>query len=164
MAGRFFYTAQLFAQSIKFMERFFKGTIHGNDDMKEADYLRLKLIIDEVHNETLFNLQQRREIWQATHELLRSLDWKPKVALNSKGFRDRRRMKSSKVPHGIFQNQQDIKELDESGWPGKDYIQHLDRTMPNFGRAAETGVDGARDQFISSCVSLWATYVNDYRD
>jgi hypothetical protein len=163
VAGRFFYTAQLFAQSIKFMERFFQGTIHGNDDMKEADYLRLKLIVDEVHDETLFNPQQRREIWQATHELLRSLDWKPKVDVNSKGYRGKGRMKSSNVPPGTFQNQQDIGELDEFGWPGKDYIQHLDRTMPNFGSAAVMGFDGARDQFLSSSVSLWAAYVNEYR-
>jgi hypothetical protein len=79
VAGRFFYTAPLFAKSIKFMERFFQGTIHGNDDIKEADYLRLRLIVDEVHDETLFNPKQRREIWQAIHELLRSLVWKPKV-------------------------------------------------------------------------------------
>lgn len=145
------------------MERFFLGTIYGNDDMKEADYLRLQLIVDKVHDETFFNPQQRREIWQATHELLRSLKWKAKIDANSKKSHGRGRNESPKVTPGIFQDQQDIGELDKFEWPGEDYIKHLDKTMPNFGSAARMGFGGARNQFISSCVSLWAAFVDDYR-
>jgi hypothetical protein len=163
VAGRFFYTAPLFAKSIKFMERFFHGTIHGNDDIKEADYLRLRLIVDEVHDETFFNPKQRREIWQAIHELFRSLVWKPKVDATLKKSHGKRGRESPKVPPGSFQDQQDIGELDEFGPPGDNYIKHLDRTMPNFGSAAKMGFGGARDLFISSCVSLWATFVERYR-
>jgi hypothetical protein len=164
VAGRFFYTAPLFAQSIKYMEHFFLGTIYSNDDMKEADYLRLQLVVDKVHDESLFNLQQRREIWQATHELLRSLNWKAKLDASPNKSHCKRRKVSSKVLPRIFRDQQDIGELDQFEWPGEDYIKHLDMTMPNFGSAANMGFGGARDQFITSCVSLWATFVNDYRN
>ena len=146
------------------MERFFLGTLYSNDDMKEADFLRLRLIVDNVHDETFFNPQQRREVWQATHELLRSLNWKPKVDANLQKPQGKRRKGLLTVPLGTFQDQQAIGELDKFGWPGEDYIKHLNRTMPNFGSAAEMGFGEARNQFIDSCVSFWAAFVDDYRD
>ena len=146
------------------MERFFLGTIYSNDDMKEADYLRLQLIVDKVHDETFFNMQQRREIWQATHELLQSLSWKPKVNANPKKSHYKRRKESSKESPKVFQDQQVIGELDQFEWPGEEYIKYLNKTMPGFGSAVEMGCGGARNQFIASCVSLWGRFVDDYRD
>jgi len=146
------------------MERFFQGAIYGNDDMKESDYLRLQMIVNKVHDERFFNSQQRREIWQATHELLHSLDWKPKIDDNPKKPHGKRQKGPSMVPLRAFQNQQLVGELDKFEWPGENYIKHLDRKMPNFGSAAEMGFGEARNQFLSSCVSLWAEFVNDYRD
>jgi hypothetical protein len=48
---------------------FFSNEVTTNDDTKATDYGRLRLIILNVADGTLFSLEQRREVWQAVHEL-----------------------------------------------------------------------------------------------
>lgn len=75
MSGKFYYPAAHFARSIKCIERIFTGTIFDNDDVTAADYERLTLIVNNAHLDVYFTPAQRREVWRAVHELLRTLEW-----------------------------------------------------------------------------------------